>query len=165
MSNIIQKIFSNYLFRVMAAWFGVYIKDKVQAAVAWVIGKAGVVYVETTENVQTILDFFNTHDLTVGSGSDAPVYRYIGEVEPADAPATGFVYQFGRLTDAEGHVSTEDVVYGDRRDYDDLTQGNTVYKNGQTATVTAVALPTHGLVNLEGFTDPLQVTEGTNYMN
>ena len=28
-SSIIQKIFSNYLFRVMAAWFAVYIKDKI----------------------------------------------------------------------------------------------------------------------------------------
>ena len=162
MSTIIQKIFSNYLFRVMAAWFGVYIKDKVQAAVAWVIGKAGVVYVETEENVQTILDFFNTHDLTIGQDT----YRYIGEVEPSEAPAAGFVYQFGLVTDEDGHVSTEDVVYGDRRDYDDLEEGSTVYIDAQTtATVTAVALPTHGFVNLEGFDDPLQVTSGTNYMN
>lgn len=162
MNSIIQKIFSNYLFRVMAAWFAVYIKDKVQAAVAYVIGKAGVVYVETEENVQTILDFFNTHDLTIAGGT----YRYIGEVEPEQAPATGFTYQFGRLTDAEGHVSTDDVVYGNRRDYDDLTDGDTVYLDAQTtATVTAVALPTKGFVNLTGFDDPLQVVEGTNYMN
>ena len=161
MSTIIQKIFSNYLFRVMAAWFGVYIKDKVQAAEQYVIGKAGVVYVETTENVQTILDFFNTHDLTIGQDT----YRYIGEVEPSEAPAAGFTYQFG-LLDEDGHVSTEDVVYGDRRDYDDLEEASTVYIDGQTtATVTAVALPTHGFVNLEGFDDPLQVTSGTNYMN
>ena len=162
MSTIIQKIFSNYLFRVMAAWFGVYIKDKVQAAVAWVIGKAGFIYVETEENVQTILDFFNTHDLTIGQDT----YRYIGEVAAADAPAAGFVYQFGLITDEDGHVSTEDVVYGDRRDYDNLSEASTVYIDAQTtAQVTAVALPTNGFVNLEGFTDPLQVTSGTNYMN
>ena len=162
MSTIIQKIFSNYLFRVMAAWFGVYIKDKVQAAVAWVIGHVKIVYVETEENVQTILDFFNTHDLTIGQDT----YRYIGEVEPSEAPAAGYVYQFGLITDADGHVSTEDVVYGNRRDYDDLEEGSTVYIDAQTtATVTAVALPTHGFVNLEGFDDPLQVTSGTNYMN
>lgn len=159
--STIQKIFSNYLFRVMAAWFGVYIKDKVQAAIAYVFDRAGVVYVGTTENVQTILDFFNTHDLTIASGT----YRYIGEVEPEQAPATGFTYQFGRLTDADGHVSTGDVVYGNRRDYDDLTQGDTVYLDGQPETVTAVALPTKGFVNLTGFDDPLQVVEGTNYMN
>ena len=29
MNSIIQKIFSNYLFRVMATWFGVYIHDKI----------------------------------------------------------------------------------------------------------------------------------------
>lgn len=34
MNSIIQKIFSNYLFRVMAAWFGVYINDKVTEAVS-----------------------------------------------------------------------------------------------------------------------------------
>ena len=34
MSTIIQKIFSNYLFRVMAAWFGVYIKEKIQEPLA-----------------------------------------------------------------------------------------------------------------------------------
>ena len=34
MNSIIQKIFSNYLFRVMAAWFGVYIKDKIQEPLA-----------------------------------------------------------------------------------------------------------------------------------
>ena len=34
MNSIIQKIFSNYLFRVMATWLGVYIHDKVTEAVA-----------------------------------------------------------------------------------------------------------------------------------
>lgn len=34
MRTIIQKIFSIYLFRVMATWFGVYIHDKVTEAVA-----------------------------------------------------------------------------------------------------------------------------------
>ena len=33
MNSIIQKIFSNYLFRVMAAWFGVYIHDKITESV------------------------------------------------------------------------------------------------------------------------------------
>ena len=33
MSTIIQKIFSNDLFRVMAAWFGVYIKEKILESV------------------------------------------------------------------------------------------------------------------------------------
>ena len=34
MNSIIQKIFSNYLFRVMATWFGVYIHDKIQEPLA-----------------------------------------------------------------------------------------------------------------------------------
>ena len=43
MNSIIQKIFSNYLFRVMAAWFGVYIKDKIQEPLNTVIA-----YLRTT---------------------------------------------------------------------------------------------------------------------
>ena len=155
----ITKIFTNYLFRVMAAWFGVYIMDKVKAATAYVIDKAGVVYLGTTDNVQTVLDFFNTHDLNVGG----VWYRYIGHVETSEVE--GFNQQFGRLLDEDGHVSTDEVVYGNRRDYDDLAEGSTVYAGSTEQTVSEVRLPTQGYVNLTGFTEPLHVVEGTNYMN
>ena len=155
----ITKIFTNYLFRVMAAWFGVYIMDKVKAAITSVFDKAGVVYLGSTENVQTVLDFFNTHDLKVGG----VWYRYIGEVETSEVD--GFRHQFGRLLDEDGHVSTDEVVYGDRRDYDDLSEGSTVYAGSTEQTVSEVRLPTQGYVNLTGFTEPLHVMEGTNYMN
>ena len=155
----ITKIFTNYLFRVMSAWFGVYIMDKMKAAVAYAIDKTGVVYLGTTENVQTVLDFFNTHDLNVGG----VWYRYIGEVETSEVE--GFNQQFGRLLDEDGHVSTDEVVYGNRRDYDNLEQGSTVYAGSTEQTVSEVRLPTQGYVNLTGFTEPLHVMEGTNYMN
>ena len=155
----ITKIFTNYLFRVMTAWFGVYIMDKVKAAIAYVIDKAGVVYLGSTENVQTVLDFFNTHDLKVGG----VWYRYIGQVETSEVD--GFVHQFGRLLDDKGHVSQDEVVYGNRRDYDDLAEGSTVYAGSTEQTVSEVRLPTQGYVNLTGFTEPLHVMEGTNYMN
>ena len=145
----------------MTAWFGVYIMDKVKAAIAYVIDKAGVVYLGSTENVQTVLDFFNTHDLLV----EGVWYRYLGEVADGQAPAVLFVHQFGRLLDDEGHVSTVEVVYGNRRDYDDLAKGSTVYAGSTEKTVTEVRLPTQGFVNLMGFTEPLHVMEGTNYMN
>lgn len=155
----ITKIFTNYLFRVMATWFGVYIMDKVKDAIAYVIDKAGVVYLGTTENVQTVLDFFNTHDLKVGG----VWYRYIGQVETSEVE--GFTHQFGRLLDEDGHVSTDEVVYGDRRDYDDLAEGSTVYAGSTEQTVAEVRLPTQGYVNLTGFTEPLHVISGTLYMN
>ena len=135
------------------------IASTIQAAIAYVIDKAGVVYLGTTENVQTVLDFFNTHDLKVGG----VWYRYIGEVETSEV--AGFDQQFGRLLDEDGHVSTDDVVYGDRRDYDDLAEGSTVYAGSTEQTVSEVRLPTQGYVNLTGFTEPLHVIEGTNYMN
>ena len=135
------------------------IASTIQAAIAYVIDKAGVVYLGTTENVQTVLDFFNTHDLNVGG----VWFRYIGEVETS--PVAGFDQQFGRLLDDEGHVSTDEVVYGDRRDYDNLSDGSTVYAGSTEQTVTEVRLPTQGYVNLTGFTEPLHVVEGTNYMN
>ena len=155
----ITKIFTNYLFRVMTAWFGVYIMDKVKAATTSVFDRAGFIYLGTTENVQMVLDFFNTHDLKVGG----VWYRYIGEVETS--PVDGFRHQFGRLLDEDGHVSTDELVYGNRRDYDDLLEGSTVYAGSTEQTVTEVRLPTQGYVNLTGFTEPLHVMEGTNYMN
>lgn len=135
------------------------IASTIQAAIASVLDKAGVVYLGSTENVQTVLDFFNTHDLKVGG----VWYRYIGQVETSEVE--GFRHQFGRLLDEEGHVSTVEVVYGDRRDYDDLAEGSTVYAGSTEQTVSEVRLPTQGYVNLTGFTEPLHVIEGTNYMN
>ena len=155
----ITKIFTNYLFRVMTAWFGVYIMDKVKAAIAYVIDKAGVVYLGSTENVQTVLDFFNTHDLLV----EGVWYRYIGEVETSEVE--GFMHQFGRLLDEGGHVSQDEVVYGNRRDYDNLEEGSTVYAGSTEQTVSETRLPTQGYVNLTGFEEPLHAMEGTNYMN
>lgn len=155
----ITKIFTDFLFKVQAAWLGVYIFDKVKAAVAYVFDRAGFIYVKTTENAQTVLDFFNTHDLTVGED----VYRYIGQVE--EAPVAGYDQKFG-LLNADFTVSTDDVVYGDRRDYDDLQDGDKVY-NGQAEelTVETTALPTEGYVNLPDFDDPLHVISGTQYGN
>ena len=154
-----MKIFNNYLFRVMSTWFSVYIFEKLKAAIAYVFDKAGVVYLGTTENVQTVLDFFNTHDLKVGG----VWYRYIGEVETSEVEV--FDKQFGRLLDEDGHVSQDEVVYGNRRDYDDLSKGSTVYAGSTEQTVSETRLPTQGYVNLTGFTEPLHVVEGTNYMN
>ena len=146
-------------FRTMAADLIVRIKTEIQAAIDSVIDKAGFIYLGTTENVQTVLDFFNTHDLNVGG----VWYRYIGHVETSEVE--GFNQQFGRLLDEDGHVSTGEVVYGDRRDYDDLAEGSTVYAGSTEQTVSEVRLPTQGYVNLTGFTEPLHVVEGTNYMN
>ena len=135
------------------------IASTIKAAIAYVIDKAGVVYLGSTENVQTVLVFFNTHDLKVGG----VWYRYIGEVETSEV--AGFDQQFGRLLDEDGHVSQDEVVYGNRRDYDDLAEGSTVYAGSTEQTVSEVRLPTKGYVNLTGFTEPLHVIEGTNYMN
>ena len=135
------------------------IASTIKAAIAYVIDKAGFIYLGTTENVQTVLDFFNTHDLNVGG----VWYRYLGEVETS--AVEGFDQQFGRLLDEDGHVSQDEVVYGNRRDYDDLLEGSTVYAGSTEQTVSEVRLPTQGYVNLTGFTEPLHVVEGTNYMN
>ena len=143
----------------MSTWFSVYIFEKLKAAIAYVLDKVGVVYLGTTENVQTVLDFFNTHDLKVGG----VWYRYLGKVETSEVD--GFDQQFGRMLDEDGHVSQDEVVYGNRRNYDDLSEGSTVYAGSTEQTVSETRLPTQGYVNLTGFTEPLHVVEGTNYMN
>ena len=73
MNSIIQKIFSNYLFRVMAAWFGVYIHDKVTEAVAEVDEKVAEAVAEVDEAMSHI-----PNGLTVMSESDW------AETTPAD---------------------------------------------------------------------------------
>ena len=143
----------------MAADLIVRLKTEIQAAIAYVFDRAGFIYLGTTENVLTVLDFFNTHDLNVGG----VWYRYLGEVETS--AVGGFDQQFGRLLDEDGHVSQDEVVYGNRRDYDDLLEGSTVYAGSTEQTVWEVRLPTQGYVDLPGFTEPLHVVEGTNYMN
>ena len=65
MSTIIQKIFSNYLFRVMAAWFGVYIKDKIQEPLAEVDENVAEAVAEVDEAMSHI-----PNGLTVMSESD-----------------------------------------------------------------------------------------------
>ena len=143
----------------MYAHLRVSINKDIKEAKKDVFDRAGFIYLGTTENVQTVLDFFNTHDLNVGG----VWYRYIGEVETSEVE--GFRHQFGRLLDEDGHVSTDEVVYGNRRDYDDLAEGSTVYSGSAEQTVTEVRLPTQGYVNLTGFTEPLHVISGTIYMN
>ena len=73
MNSIIQKIFSNYLFRVMAAWFGVYIKDKIQEPLAEVDEKVAEAVAEVDEAMSHI-----PNGLTVMSESDW------AETTPAD---------------------------------------------------------------------------------
>lgn len=154
-----MKIFNNYLFRVMSTWFAQYVQLKVQAAIAYVFSKAVFIYVKTTENAQTILNFFNTHDLYVGDA----VYRYIGEVE--EGPVALYDQKFG-LLNGDFTVSPDVVVYGDRRDYDDLQDGDKVYDaEGVEMTVSNTELPTEGYVNLTGFDDPLHVVSGVTYGN
>ena len=65
MNSIIQKIFSNYLFRVMATWFGVYIKDKIQEPLAEVDDKVAEAVAEVDEAMSHI-----PNGLTVMSESD-----------------------------------------------------------------------------------------------
>lgn len=161
LQSLAQKVLTYFGARVMYAHLRMSINNDIINAKNYTLDKTGIIYLGSTENVQTVLDFFNTHDLLV----EGVWYRYIGEVAEEQAPAVGFVYQFGRLTDADGHVSTDEVVYGNRRDYDDLADGSTVYAGSTEKTVSEVRLPTQGYVNLTGFTEPLHVVEGTNYMN
>ena len=159
LQSLAQKVLTYFGARVMYAHLRVSINKDIKEAKKDVFDRAGVIYLGSTENVQTVLDFFNTHDLQV----EGVWYRYIGKVETPEVE--GFGHQFGRLLDEDGHVSTDEVVYGNRRDYDDLAEGSTVYAGSTEKTVTAVKLPTQGYVNLTGFTEPLHVIEGTLYMN
>lgn len=87
MSNIIQKIFSNYLFRVMAAWFGVYIHDKIievlqqaqQIADTFTIRNVG-----SQDNVEGIVNAF-ARDPETGESEHM---RIVEQLWPGDSVAT-----------------------------------------------------------------------------
>ena len=70
MSNIIQKIFSNYLFRVMAAWFGVYIKDKIQEPLAEVYEKVA----EAVSHIPNGLTVMSESDWAETTPADQHIY-------------------------------------------------------------------------------------------
>ena len=85
---VIQKIFSNSLFRVMSTWFAQYITTKFQAAQSWL----SIINVGTQENVEAIVNAFaadpDAQQLTViqqwpgeAAATEHTVYRnvmYIG---------------------------------------------------------------------------------------
>lgn len=69
MNSIIQKIFSNYLFRVMATWFGVYIKDKIQASITEPLAEVDEKVAEAVAEVDEAVAHI-PNGLTVMSESD-----------------------------------------------------------------------------------------------
>ena len=85
---VIQKIFSNSLFRVMSTWFAQYIQTKFQAAQSWL----SIINVGTQANVEAIVNAFaadpDAQQLTViqqwpgeAAATEHTVYRnvmYIG---------------------------------------------------------------------------------------
>ena len=70
MSNIIQKIFSNYLFRVMAAWFGVYIHDKITESVQEVDEKVA----EAVSHIPNGLTVMSESDWAETTPADQHIY-------------------------------------------------------------------------------------------
>ena len=77
MNSIIQKIFSNYLFRVMAAWFGVYIKDKIEESITEPLAEVDEKVAEAVAEVNEAVAHI-PNGLTVMSESDW------AETTPAD---------------------------------------------------------------------------------
>jgi hypothetical protein len=85
--NEIQKIFSNYLFRVMATWFGFYIQDKIlepiqqaqQIADTFTIRNVG-----TQDNVEGIVNAFARQP---GTG-ETEHERLVTQQWPGDEAAT-----------------------------------------------------------------------------
>jgi hypothetical protein len=89
--NEIQKIFSNYLFRVMATWFGFYIQDKVAASILEPLAQAQQIAdsftirnVGTQDNVEGIVNAFARQP---GTG-ETEHERLVTQQWPGDEAAT-----------------------------------------------------------------------------
>ena len=70
MNSIIQKIFSNYLFRVMATWFGVYIHDKITETLVEVDEKVA----EAIEHIPNGLTVMSESDWAETTPADQHIY-------------------------------------------------------------------------------------------
>ena len=116
MSTIIQKIFSNYLFRVMAAWFGVYIHDKVIA----VIQEAQQIANQTIAEAQGIADSFTI--------------RYVGSQDNVEGIVNAFARQPGEGETADTRLVTQDWNDG-QGSISHTVYATTMYIGGEEVTV------------------------------
>jgi hypothetical protein len=73
---VIQKIFSNYLFRVMSTWFAQYVQAKFQAAQPWL----SIINVGTADNVAQINEAFEADP---DAASLTVTQQWPGESEPS----------------------------------------------------------------------------------
>ena len=84
MRTIIQKIFSNYLFKVQAAWFGVYIKEKIQEPLAEVDEKVAEAVAEVDEKVAEAVAEVDEAMSHIPNGLTPMSESDWAETEPAD---------------------------------------------------------------------------------
>ena len=73
-NNIIQKIFSSYLFRVMAAWFGVYIKDKIQESITEPLAEVDEKVAEAVSHIPNGLTVMSESDWAETTPADQHIY-------------------------------------------------------------------------------------------
>ena len=74
MNSIIQKIFSNYLFRVMAAWFGVYIKDKIEESITEPLAEVDEKVAEAVSHIPNGLTPMSESDWEETTPADQHIY-------------------------------------------------------------------------------------------
>lgn len=97
MSNIIQKIFSNYLFRVMAAWFGVYIHDKI---------------IEVLQQAQQIADTFTIRNVGSQDNVDGIVNAFARDPETGESEHMRIVeQQWPGDSAVDRHTVYDNIMY------------------------------------------------------
>ena len=116
MSTIIQKIFSNYLFRVMAAWFGVYIKEKILEP----IHTAEQIADQTIAEAQGIADTFTI--------------RNVGSQDNVEGIVNAFARQPGEGETADTRLVTQDWNDG-QGSISHTVYATTMYIGGEEVTV------------------------------
>ena len=105
LTPIIQKIFSNYLFQVMAAWFGVYIKEKI---------------LEPVQEAQQIADTFTI--------------RNVGSQDNVEGIVNAFARQPGEGETADTRLVTQDWNDG-QGSISHTVYATTMYIGGEEVTV------------------------------
>lgn len=108
MSNIIQKIFSSYLFRVMAAWFGVYIHDKITESVQ----EAQELAEQTIEQAQQIADTFTIRNVGSQDNVEGIVNAFARDPETGESEHMRIVeQQWPGDSAVDWHTVYDNIMY------------------------------------------------------
>ena len=105
---MIQKIFNNYLFRVMSTWFAQYVQLKTQEAIIAPVAQAQGIANQTIAQAQAIADSFSIINVGTQANVEAIVNAFAAD---PDAQQLTVLQQWPGEAQASEHTVYRNVMY------------------------------------------------------